>query len=312
MIQTVQKILAKYIEVNDRVILAVSGGPDSMCLLDLCRRILKPEQIVVAHFDHHVREDSGRDAAIVRDYCAKHGLVFELSEADILDEAENQKRTVEEMGRILRYAFFRELREKYGAKYIVVAHHGDDQIETILMHFVRGTNLHGLSGMSEMEGDILRPLLSCTKKELLEYIDQERIEYAVDSTNLEATASRNILRLKVIPELLKINPGLSQTLQRSGELFRTVEEDLGAMAGEYLQIQEKGTFDQTAFCGFPVSVQREVLKLLYVQHYGSTEGLYSAELEEVRRFFLTSVTGKEKEFGKKILLKNSKKVIILK
>lgn len=306
----VTETLEAFVGKKDTVILAVSGGPDSMFLLDVCRRILGKARIVAAHFNHRVRSDSGIDEGIVRAYCAKHGIAFVHGSADIPHKAKTAKKGLEEIGRIARYAFLESVRKKEKAAYVLTAHHADDQVETILLHFVRGSGVHGLTGMPTLSNTILRPLLSITKKEILAYLKAKKIRYATDSTNLVPDTSRNLLRLEVIPLLEKINPGFAKTLLHSSALFSDLSSFLTKEAEAFLSAFSSFLgIDQLAFISLPTVLQREVLRKIYVDAHGSAEGLYTAELEEIRRFFLTSVTGKTKRYGKKLKLKNMRKLI---
>lgn len=304
----ITETLETFVEKKDTVVLAVSGGPDSMFLLDVCRRVLEKGQILAAHFNHHVRKDSAVDEGIVRAYCAKHGIAFMLGSADIPRKAQMAKKGLEETGRIARYAFLERVRKKEKAAYILTAHHADDQIETILLHFIRGSGVHGLTGMPMLSGRILRPLLGVTKKEILAYLKAKKIRYATDSTNLVSDTSRNLLRLEVIPLIEKINPGFAKTILHSSALSSDLSVFLSDEAEAFLEaFSSSQGIDQPAFISLPLVLQREVLRKLYVDAHGSAEGLYSPELEEVRRFFLTSVTGKKKAFGKRIIFANKQK-----
>lgn len=306
----VAEVLAKFVSEGDSLVLAVSGGPDSMFLLDVCRHVLGKGRIVAAHFNHRVRGDSGIDEGIVRDYCAKHGIAFVLGSADIPKKSTSMKKGLEETGRIARYAFLESVRKKEKAAYVLTAHHADDQVETILLHFVRGSGVHGMTGMPILSGSLLRPLLGITKKEILSYLQAKKIRYATDSTNLAPDTSRNLLRLEVIPLLERINPGFAKTILHSSALSSDLSTFLSDEAEAFLvAFTSAHGIDQPAFIALPIVLQREVLRKFYIDAHGSAEGLYSPELEEVRRFFLTSVTGKTKRFGKRIIFANKQKRI---
>lgn len=310
LVNRVSEALQIFIAKKDSVVLAISGGPDSMFLLDICRTILGKERITVAHFNHHIRRDSNVDEGIVNDYCQKYGISFVSGSEDVPRKSSSMKMGLEETGRIARYAFLEHVRKKVRAKYVLTAHHADDQIETILLHFIRGSGVHGLTGMPVLSGTILRPLLSITKKEILAYLKSEKIGYATDSTNLTPDTSRNLLRLQVIPLLAKINPSIAKTILHSAALFSDLSTFFSDEAEAFLStFSSPRGIDQPAFISLPVVLQREVLRKVYIDAHGSAEGLYSPELEEVRRFFLTSVTGKKKRFGKKLLLTTNRKRI---
>lgn len=188
--------------ISDSVIVACSGGPDSMALLSLVVK-LKSEtgiKVIVAHINHNVRRESESEKDFVFDYCLKNDLIFEYMKIDNYDgyNFENEARDK-------RYGFFDELAGKYDCKYVLTAHHGDDLIETILMRIVRGSSLKGYSGfsrISEREGySILRPLIHVTKDDILKYDDSNGIKYVIDKTNFLDVHTRNRYRKHVLPVL---------------------------------------------------------------------------------------------------------------
>lgn len=310
LLDQVRRLLHAYLSGDDRVVIAVSGGPDSMVLLDVCRHVLGQARITAAHFNHQVRQESGIDEGIVRDYCRRHGIALVLGSADIPRKSVALKKGLEETGRMERYAFLEAARTQVRARYVLTAHHADDQVETILLHFIRGSGIHGLTGMPVLSGTVLRPLLSIPKQQLLSYAKAKRIRCATDATNLVPDTSRNLLRLQGRALLEKINPSLGKTLLHGATLLADLAAFLSDEAEAFLSACSSSQgVDQGAFADLPVALQREVLRKLYIEAHGSAEGLYSAELEEVRRFFLTSVTGKRKAFGKRLLLRTSKKRI---
>lgn len=200
--------LKKYsISPNDPLIIACSGGPDSMYLLCETAKVHPKEHIVVAHFNHGIRgTESDGDETFVRDFCESRGFVFESIKKDIPGIAHETKKGIEETARIERYAFLESVREQYGAKYILTAHHLDDSIETLLFNLIRGTKISGLTGIPERNGHILRPLLRTPKTEILEKLEQENIPYRLDSTNADDAYLRNHLRLNVVSGFERINP----------------------------------------------------------------------------------------------------------
>ncbi len=200
--------LKKNIENNSTVIVACSGGPDSMCLLNLVNSLKETMNlnVIIAHVDHNVRKESKEEAKMVESYALNNNLTFELMEIisynnDTFSENEARKK---------RYDFFKELQKKYNASILLTAHHGDDLIETILMRLTRGSNLNGYIGIREITTNqnfkILRPLLTTTKKDIIKYLDENNINYAIDKTNDEMIHTRNRYRKIVLPFLKKENP----------------------------------------------------------------------------------------------------------
>lgn len=198
---------------KDKVILGVSGGPDSMCLLDLlCKEKIN---VICAFVDHNTRKEIKKEKDYVENYCKKHNIIFEYHKIE-----ERITKDFENKARKIRYEFFKSLKDKYSAKYILTAHHADDQIETILMRLVRGSNLNGYAGIKMKEKDYIRPLLLCDKTEILSYLKKNNIKYFVDKTNNKDEHTRNRFRHNIIPYIKKENPNVSEKFRKfSNELY---------------------------------------------------------------------------------------------
>jgi tRNA(Ile)-lysidine synthase len=230
-----------------KLIVAVSGGADSVALLHLLVEA-GYRNLVVAHFNHRLRaKASDGDAAFVMKLAAKHGLACETGEGDVRKLAVSRKYSLETAAREARYSFLAETARKHRTRHVVLAHHADDQVETCLFNFLRGSGIAGLSGMKSrsnrtvdgVELELLRPLLGVTKEELLGYLKDRKIRFREDDTNAVAEASRNKLRLKVIPligELL--GDSFRASIVRNARLL-TDEEDLLASLSQPMAIHEK-------------------------------------------------------------------------
>ena len=196
------EFLEENITDNSKVIIACSGGPDSMCLLNLLikLKINKNLELIVAHVNHKLRSVSDDEAKMVEDYAKKNKVTFELQELDY----QNTKFSEDDAHR-KRYKFFKSLIKKYKANYLVTAHHGDDLIETILMRIARGSNLNGYIGIKRVTQNedyvTLRPLLSTTKDEIIKYNESENIPYVIDESNDSLKYTRNRYRKNVLPFL---------------------------------------------------------------------------------------------------------------
>ena len=192
---------------NDTIIVATSGGPDSMCLLHLmCELKSKLNlKIIVAHVNHKLRAESEEEALFVKEVSDKYNLIYEYME--ILeyndDNLENDARTK-------RYEFFNKLVKKYHANYLMTAHHGDDLMETILMRLTRGSSLKGYSGFKKEfayeDYTIVRPLITETKKDIQNYMDEHGYKYYIDQSNFSENYTRNRYRMKVLPFLKNEDP----------------------------------------------------------------------------------------------------------
>jgi tRNA(Ile)-lysidine synthase len=219
---------------NTPLVIAVSGGPDSMGLLHLCIQTIPKKLLVVAHFDHQLRKEGRKDAMLVETYCTKNNLRYEYGKASVARLAKQEKRTLEEMGRMKRYQFLRQVKEKYQAAHIVTAHHLDDQVETILFHLIRGSGLHGLTGMDVCSKDILRPLLSYRKQDIIDYCQKNKVPYRIDTTNKQPIYARNIIRLKILPLMEKINPQVSKNILKTARQLKDIEDYLKQEALHFL------------------------------------------------------------------------------
>ena len=214
--------LKENLDKNASIVVACSGGPDSMCLLDLVTK-LKDElnlNIIVAHVNHKLRSESEEEAKMVENYAKENNITFELLE--ITDYINGN--FTEEDARKRRYNFFNEIIKKYQASALLTAHHGDDLIETILMRLTRGSNLSGYIGIKEISQNenyrTLRPLLSITKDEIINYLKENDVPYRLDKTNEELKHTRNRYRHIVLPFLKKENPKVHEKyLKFSKELI---------------------------------------------------------------------------------------------
>ena len=198
--------LKSILKENDTIVIGLSGGPDSMCLLDILKKLPIKLNIICAHINHNIREESKEECIFVKEYCKKNNLIFETI---TFDKKSNEENYNEQELREKRYKYFEELIKKYNAKYLMTAHHGDDLIETILMRLTRGSNLKGYSGFQvETQKEnykIIKPLIYTTKENIEEYNKENNIPYAIDKTNETNIYTRNRYRHNVLPFLKEEN-----------------------------------------------------------------------------------------------------------
>ncbi len=234
----------RMLSAGDTVIAAVSGGADSMCLLSLLFELRQELQIAViaAHMNHLLRgAEADRDEAFVEDWCRQHGIPLQVERKNVAELARARGIGIEECGREERYAFFQRLYAQFTCAKIATAHTLSDQVETVLLHLTRGTGGRGLCGIPPVRGNIIRPLLNCTRTEIEEYCRKNAIPYVVDTTNGSSDYARNRIRLHVVPELKKINPGLEEAVRRMTGQMAEQEEYLTAQA-EKLLLQASGHY----------------------------------------------------------------------
>ncbi len=206
---------------GDKILIALSGGPDSVFALNFFLKYKKKFQIEIAaaHFNHSLRGDeSDADEKFVKRLCSGKGIHFFSKRIDVKGFAKKNKYSVEEAARILRYENLEALAEKNVCDKIVTAHNMSDNAETVLMNLFNGTGLSGLSGIPAARENIVRPLLCLGKNEILKYLEKEKIEFRIDSSNLKDDFRRNFIRNKIIP-LIKngINPKIDEAVFRTSE-----------------------------------------------------------------------------------------------
>lgn len=223
-------------ELSGKLILALSGGIDSMVLADM---LLQAEaDFVVAHCNFHLRgEESDGDEQFVRDYAEKNGLTIYVKQFETEVYAKEHGISIEMAARDLRYAWFEELRQQLGYDYIAVAHHADDQLETFFINLLRGAGIRGLKGMQKVNGHIIRPLLDIPRTEILQYAVERHLEWREDHTNAETLYLRNKIRHELLPVIDGISKEGRSSILKSishlaseNELYRAlVEEKLSQM-----------------------------------------------------------------------------------
>ena len=194
---------------TDKLVVALSGGADSVALLRILLSL--GYDCVAAHCNFHLRAaESDRDEDFVRKLCAGLSVHLEVVHFQTSDYARENSLSIEMAARELRYGWFDEIRKRYGASCIAVAHHRDDSVETFLLNLSRGTGINGLKGIMPKNGFIVRPLLEAGRDDILEYLKRIEQDYVTDSTNLEDIYTRNKIRLDIIPLFKQINPSFCE------------------------------------------------------------------------------------------------------
>jgi tRNA(Ile)-lysidine synthase len=259
--------------IQDRkIVVGVSGGPDSLCLLHLL--IHAGYWCVIAHCNHHLRPAADDDARAVDHLARNLGLPIEIGSAAVADHAREHRLSIEEAARTLRYQFLFNVARKHNAQAVAVGHTADDQAETVLMHFLRGAGLSGIKGMTERsllplfdkEIPIIRPLLSVTREETMAYCQEHNLPVRYDASNNDQTYFRNKLRHALIPELQNYNPQIKQTLQRAAQALQgdydllneiiasAWEDTIGEVNAKYI------SFDANKFELASIPLRRNLIK----------------------------------------------------
>ncbi|ACG58238.1 tRNA(Ile)-lysidine synthetase [Hydrogenobaculum sp. Y04AAS1] len=248
--------LFNLIEKGDKILIGFSGGVDSMvlsCLMYKLKDALGIE-IGLAHFNHHLREDADEDEAFCIDFAKSLKLPIYVESFDI----KSLKGNIEENARKKRYEFLQKTSKKEGYNKIATAHHLDDLAETMILWFVRGGGLKGLSGFKAYKENIIRPLITATKDEIRAFAKEQHLNWKEDYTNYDETISRNLIRHKVIPILKTINPNfLSTVLQES-----IILQDEEAFLEDYTEhvIKNIDVFDVKSLKQEPRAIQRRIVR----------------------------------------------------
>ena len=225
-LRTIKKF--NLIEDRDKIVLAVSGGPDSISMLNILNNF-KKEKILnfdfcVAHVNHMIRKEAKEDEMFVKAYCEKNDISFYSKSIDVKKLANNNKIGTEEAGRNARYEFFDEILRKTNSDRIAIAHNKNDKAETIIMNILRGSGISGLKGIEAKRGKYIRPLIECERFEIEKYCEEKNLKPRIDKTNFENIYTRNKIRNVVIPYIEKeFNPNIIETLNRLSEVVSDEE-----------------------------------------------------------------------------------------
>ena len=273
-----------------KLLVGVSGGRDSMVLL-CALRALGFERLVVCHLDHSLRGKASRaDAAFVTKQAAKLRCALESARASTQDYATTNRKSLELAARELRQAFFAECAKRHKCRELVLAHHADDQIETCLFNFLRGSGPAGLGGMRPVSKNgnltIRRPMLGILREDIAAYQKRHHISFREDASNLETVHTRNKLRLAVLPAIEKaLGPAFRKTIPRAAEIFRAEDDCLSALVpkiGETLSCKELRSL--------PLAIQRRA-----VLRWLRERGVFEPGWEETQRVLsLLDTTGPAK------------------
>lgn len=279
---------------GDTIIAAVSGGPDSMALLHMLHMLAVPRRLrtIAAHVNHGFRgEESAAELELVKRYAEKLGVPCETTTLALTTYIEENALNLQAAAREKRYAFLHEVAKRYGASRVALAHHGDDQAETVLMRVIRGAGLSGLSGIpakrSENNVELIRPLLRMNKSDLLAYCEEGDIPYSTDSSNLERHYFRNTVRLDILPYLSQFNPQLPLSLQRLAEVAGEEDDFMASQAASAFETVvrvEDGEYAVSCrdLQGLHIALQRRLIKLILSYLSQDTENISWSGIERMR------------------------------
>lgn len=294
---------SRYFRAGERVGVAVSGGPDSILLLDFMKQSAREAalQLAAVHFNHKLRgAESDADERFVRQRAEALGIEFLGAEADTTQEAKSKGRNLEATARELRYRFFFSLVNRGRLDKVVTAHTANDQAETVLLRLLRGTGTRGLGGIYPvLEGRIFRPFLSLTRDDIEREIQERKLEFAVDSSNRNVRFQRNKIRLELLPRLRKeFNPEIVSLLKELSERARDDEDVLEQVARERAhpwRVREgaEERIPIRPLVEFPPAIQRRVLRQMILAAQGSHRGVTHRHIEALRQLSSGAQSGRK-------------------
>ncbi len=315
------------IEDGDVIIVGVSGGPDSVFLLhalsSLKQQIKKEKNINytlhAAHINHMVREqaEASHDANLAKRLADRYNATFHLLKIDVVAEAKRLKIGTEECGRNIRYEFFEKVKKTVGGTKVAVAHNAGDNAETIILNFVRGAGINGLSGMDiKSSGNVIRPILNISKKDILEYLNANNIEYAIDKTNLENDYTRNKIRNDLIHKIeTEYNPNIINALNRMATINKldleiiheAVEEKHKAL--NVKKEQDKIYISTKEFNKNSTAMKYQLIRRIITELCGNIQCVEMIHIKDTCKLIEASITGKQYILGNKYKVVIEKKNI---
>ena len=269
--EKVRKFISRNALLKDgaRVLVGLSGGPDSVCLARILHEL--GFEVVAVHCNFHLRgEESMRDERFVEALCQQWGWTLYKKDFDTAKYAQEHGMSIEMAARKHRYDWFRKVKEETHAEAIAVGHHQDDNTETLLLNLTRGTGLKGLCGMQPKHDDVIRPLLCLTRQEILNYLQAQTQDYVTDHTNLEDAYARNKVRLDIMPVMENINQGASNnitsTIENLNEVQKVYQKAINEAISQCVEKRQNGEvfihIEKLKEQPSPISVLHEVLSPL--------------------------------------------------
>ncbi|MCD7750828.1 MAG: tRNA lysidine(34) synthetase TilS [Lachnospiraceae bacterium] len=293
MVQKVLNYIQKHhlVEINDKLIVALSGGADSVALLHFLKGIQDEYRLklLAVHVNHGIREEAGEDEAFCKRLCEAMGVPLRCCHI-APGELENKKgMSLEEAARAQRYALLEECRREVGFDKIAVAHHANDNAETMLFQLFRGSGLKGLSGIAPMRGHVIRPFLGVTRQEILKYLSDNGLAHVEDASNQDVRYSRNRIRADIIPAAEAINASAVENMSRCAEQLKDIqaylEEEAAAFLSRSAVCDANGagvSVSLAALQKLPAALLREVLFESVVRVSGSRKDITFSHIEAVR------------------------------
>ena len=327
-LQTIKKY--NLIEKGDSIVIGVSGGPDSICLLNVLNE-LKQElnfKIYVAHINHMIRKEADEETEYVKEFCKNIGVECFVKKINVVKIAKESKMGTEEAGRKIRYNFFEEVLKNTNSNKIATAHNNNDKVETIIMNILRGSGISGLKGLDPIrENKFIKPLIEVSREEIETYCEENKLNPKIDKSNSENIYTRNKVRNTVIPYIKKeFNPNILKTINRLSEvateeddyLNKVTESTFNKICIEKQQYIETHTshlpphtsiiLDLKKFNNLELVIKRRLILYTINELLGTTEGIEKINIDDTIKLCNNNIGNKFLKPTKnlKILVKNKK------
>ena len=278
------------IEMNDKIVIGVSGGPDSICLLHLLYSIKKELgfEIVVAHINHQIRKVADSETEYVKDFCKNLGIECFVKKENITELAKKQKKGTEEVGRQVRYDFFEDVAQKTNSNKIATAHNSNDRAETVILNILRGSGISGLKGIEAMrDNKYIRPLIFTKREKIEEYCQENNLNPKIDESNMENIYNRNKVRNIIIPYIEKeFNKNIIQTINRLSDVATEENEFLQKLTEEQyntISTIENDTIilDLKKFNHLELVIKRRLILYTINEAIHTTNGIEEVNIDDI-------------------------------
>ena len=285
----------KMIESGEGVVVAVSGGPDSMCLLNTLININKSEKnktkykIYVAHINHGIRKEAEEETKYVQNFCEKNNIPCYVKKENVIELSKKLKIGVEEAGRKLRYDFFEEVRKTTNSNKIAIAHNKNDKIETILMNIIRGSGTSGLTGIQPIRENLyIRPLIQIERKEIELYCKEKNLNPKIDKSNFENIYTRNKIRNMLIPYIKKeFNPNIVDAIDKLSKISTEEQNYLNKLVNNIFsnilikEEKQEIILDLKKFNNQDIVIKRKLILYTINKVYGNTNNIGKIHIDDI-------------------------------
>lgn len=304
------------IEDGDKVVIGVSGGPDSITLLDVLLKIKEQAiidfEIIVCHVNHMIRKEAIDDEEYVVEYCKKSNIECFVKRVEVEKIAKHEKISTEEAGRKVRYEFFYEILKKENANKIITAHNKNDNVETVLMNIIRGSGTSGLKGIEAKRKNLIRPLIECDREEIEQYCKVNNLKPRIDQTNFENNYTRNKIRNLLIPYIKdNFNPNIIEAINRLSDLSKQenkfLEKETQKVYKELLEEKEKEyiSLNLKKFNLLETVIKSRLLLYTINELFGTKNGIEKKHIEDIIKLCSNNI-------GNKYLIPNKKVKVLVK